>query len=273
VGRRSAALAPDISGARVQGCAEKGGSRRVVRVTVLGSGDAFGSGGRLHSAYLVESETATFVLDCGPTILQSLKRTGRDPAALDFVVLSHLHGDHFGGVPFLFMEYLYESPRTRPFAVYGPAGVEPRVRALFSALYEKSASEPFAYSLRWTELRADTPETVRGVRILPFVVPHVSELVAFAYRVEVEGRVIVYSGDSAWTEKFVEQTRGADLFLCECSTYETRLDIHLSYPEIAARAADLGCRRLVLSHLGAEPLRRLPELSLECAVDGMTIDL
>jgi ribonuclease BN (tRNA processing enzyme) len=45
--------------------------------------------------------------------------------------------------------------------------------------------------------------------------------------------VIVYSGDSAWTDDFVQQTRGADLFLCECSTYETRLSIHVSYPEIA----------------------------------------
>ena len=47
---------------------------------------------------------------------------------------------------------------------------------------EKSASEPFAYPVRWVELRADATETVRGVRILPFVVPHVTELVAFAYR-------------------------------------------------------------------------------------------
>ena len=51
---------------------------------------------------------------CGPSILQALKRSGRDPGAVDFVLLSHLHGDHFGGVPFLFMEYRYEEPRSRP---------------------------------------------------------------------------------------------------------------------------------------------------------------
>jgi len=64
----------------------------VVRVTVLGSGDAFGSGGRLHSGYLVEGRTRTFLLDCGPSILQALKRVERDPGAIDFVLLSHLHG-------------------------------------------------------------------------------------------------------------------------------------------------------------------------------------
>lgn len=245
----------------------------MVRVTVLGSGDAFGSGGRLHSAYLVEGGGATFLLDCGPTVLQSLKRLGRDPGMLDFVVLSHLHGDHFGGVPFLYMEYLYENRRTRPLTVYGPAGVGARVQDLFRALYQKSASEVLPFPLAYRELEADAPTVVNGVRLLPFAVPHVSELVAFGFRVEVGGRRIVYSGDSAWTEKFVEHTRGADLFLCECSTYETRLDIHLSYPEIAAHAAALGCRRLVLSHLGREPLGRLAELSLECAWDGTTIDL
>src|SRR5882724_4786828 len=74
------------------------------QVTVLGSGDAFGSGGRLNSAYLVESPGATFMVDCGTTVLQGLKRSGVDPARIDFICLSHLHGDHFGGVPFLFMD-------------------------------------------------------------------------------------------------------------------------------------------------------------------------
>jgi ribonuclease BN (tRNA processing enzyme) len=94
----------------------------MVRVTVLGSGDAFGSGGRFHSAHLVEAPGATFLLDCGPTVLQSLKRSGNDPGRLDFALISHLHGDHFGGVPFLFMEYRYASPRTRPFTLVGPPG-------------------------------------------------------------------------------------------------------------------------------------------------------
>ena len=242
-------------------------------MTVLGSGDAYGSGGRLHSAYLVEADGVTFLLDCGPTILQAMKRTGRDPGTIDFVVLSHLHGDHFGGLPFLFMEYHWERPRTRPFAIYGPADTERRVHAAYVALYEKSAGEPFRYPMRYEELRADCPQAIGAVRVVPFAVPHVSELVSLGYRIEVGGRTILYSGDSAWTDEFVARAQGVDLFLCECSTYETRLDIHVSYPEIAARAASLGCRRLLLSHLGSEPLRHLGELNLECARDGMTLDL
>ena len=245
----------------------------MVRVTVLGSGDAYGSGGRLHSAYLIEAANRTFLLDCGPTILQALKRVGRSTSALDLILLSHHHGDHFGGVPFLFLEYLYESPRTRPLTVCGPPGTEERVRTLWGALYRKSASEPLPFPVHYEEFTPGTPRVLDGVRVLPFAVRHTPDLLAFAYRIEVGGRTILYSGDAAWTDEFVVQARGADLFLCECSTYETRLDIHIAYPEIAARARDLGCRRLVLSHLGSEPLRRLEELNLECARDGMTLDL
>jgi len=245
----------------------------VPRVTVLGSGDAYGSGGRFHSAYLVEGAGRTFLVDCGPTILQALKRVQRDPGTIDFVLLSHHHGDHFGGVPFLFMEYLYEKPRTRPLTIYGPPGTDERVATLFSALYSHSAQQRLPFSLHYEVMTPGARRTIDGVTVLPFAVPHTPDLTALAYRVEVDGRTILYSGDSAWTEEFIAQSRNADLFLCECSTYETRLSIHVAYPEIAARARDLGCRRLLLSHLGSEPLRHRGELTLECAEDGMTIDL
>jgi ribonuclease BN (tRNA processing enzyme) len=245
-----------------------------VQVTVLGSGDAFGAGGRLHSAYLVESAGATFLVDCGATVLQGLKRAGVDPARVDFVCLSHLHGDHFGGVPFLFLDFLYESRRDRPITIYGPEGTQARVNALFAALYQRQATQTPPYPVTFAELEpGPTTTTAQGVSIEAFAVPHVAELVCFGFRIRVGGRTIVYSGDTGWTDAFVERTRGADLFICECSTFETRLDIHIAYPDIAARASTLGCRRLILSHLGAEPLRRRGEINLEVAEDGMVIGL
>jgi ribonuclease BN (tRNA processing enzyme) len=245
----------------------------MVKVTILGCGDAFGAGGRLHSSYLVQTPQTTFLVDCGPTILQALKRLRIDPGRIDFVVVSHLHGDHFGGLPFLYMEYRYEAPRTRPLAVYGPSDTAARTQRLFEALYEKSALEPMNFPLTYEELTAGTARTVADVRIMPFAVPHVSELSCFGYRFEADGRALVYSGDSAWSDDFITHARGADLFLCECSTFEPSVPIHISYREIAAHAREIECRRIVLTHLGAEPLRRQREISLECARDGMTLEL
>src|SRR5437870_12123091 len=164
---------------RIRYARDGGGSRlcgggkatHVVRVTVLGSGDAFGSGGRLHSAYLVETPRHTFLLDCGPTILQAFKRSGRDPGAVDFVLLSHLHGDHFGGLPFLFMEYRFEEPRSRPLAVYGPPGTERRVRGLFAALFERIAAEPPPFPLRYEEGGGGAGLAPDGGRGPPFPLP------------------------------------------------------------------------------------------------------
>lgn len=244
----------------------------MVRVTVLGSGDAFGSGGRLHSGYLVEAGDHTFLVDCGPSVLQGLKRACIDTARIDFVLLTHLHGDHFGGVPFLLLEYVYENPRTRPLEIVGPPGTEQRCRGLYEALYQRIAREPSPYPVRYRELQP-APVTHESVRIAPFVVPHAEELTCFGYRLDVDGRSMLFSGDTGWTEELVARSQGVDLFICECTTYETQLDLHLSYPEIARRAADFGCRRLVLSHLGSEPLARLSELTIECASDGLQIDL
>lgn len=244
-----------------------------VRVTVLGSGDAFGAGGRLHSGYLVESAGATFLVDCGATVLHGLKRAGIDPARIDFVCLSHLHGDHFGGIPFLFMDFLYVSGRRRPLTVFGPTDTQRRVQVLFAGLYERQAADSLPFDVTYVELPHARVIEAQGVRIEAFAVPHVTELVCYGYRIDVGGKSLVYSGDTAWTDDFIARTRGVDLFVCECSTFETHLDIHVAYPEIAARAARLGCRRLVLSHLGDETLRRRSEITLELAEDGMVIEL
>jgi ribonuclease BN (tRNA processing enzyme) len=82
-----------------------------MRLHVLGCGDAFGSGGRHQSAYLFEASDRLFLLDCGPTALLAMKRAGFAPRDLDAIILSHLHGDHFGGLPFFMIEYLYQQKR------------------------------------------------------------------------------------------------------------------------------------------------------------------
>ena len=103
-----------------------------MKLHILGCGDAFGSGGRNNSGYLIESGEKLFLLDCGPTTLLAMKRAGFSPGRLDAVFLSHLHGDHCGGLPFFFIDYLYEHPRECPLHIAGPEQTEDRVRGFFS---------------------------------------------------------------------------------------------------------------------------------------------
>src|SRR5207249_6024489 len=91
-------------------------------LTVLGSGDAFGSGGRNQSGYLVQARGFCMLMDCGVTTLVSLKRHRVDPTSLDLVLLTHLHGDHVAGLPFLFHDFKHAGFRKSPLRVAGPRG-------------------------------------------------------------------------------------------------------------------------------------------------------
>lgn len=244
-----------------------------MRVTVLGAGDAFCNGGRRQSSYLVENGDATFLLDCGATTLLALKTLQLSADRLDFVAISHLHGDHFGGLPFLFLEYLYERPRSRPFIVAGPPGTKDRVWALHRAMYRELSKRPMCFPLEFCELSPGQPQTISGVELFPFRVPHQEKDISLGYRVTANGKSLLYSGDCGWNEELVQYSQGVDLFICECCYFHSQTNFHISYPTIAAESQRLGCKRLLLSHLGREVLERMDEVLLECAYDGLIVDV
>ena len=74
-----------------------------MRLQFLGSGDAFGSGGRFNMCILVESEATRFLVDCGASSLIAMKRLGVSPNSIDTILITHLHADHFGGLPFFIL--------------------------------------------------------------------------------------------------------------------------------------------------------------------------
>jgi ribonuclease BN (tRNA processing enzyme) len=243
------------------------------RIIFLGTGDAFSAGGRYQAAYLIQGADGSTLLDCGPATLTSMKRHGLQSAQIDTVVLSHFHGDHFAGLPFLFLEYVYVEPRTRPLKIAGPPGVEERVRAIFRAMYAESADEPLPYELQFIEVRPGKELVFDGRRIECFPVPHQEHPPSYGYEIRSAGRKIVYSGDTGWTEELLLHAENSDLFICECSFFETRLETHLDYPGIAENFERFGSKRIVLTHLGQEVLRRRSEVELEVAHDGLAVDL
>jgi len=100
-----------------------------MRVRFLGSGDAFGSGGRLQTCILLESGDFRCLVDCGASSLIALKRAAIDPNDIDTLLITHLHGDHFGGIPFLVLDGQF-ARRSRRLLVAGPPGVAERVTQL-----------------------------------------------------------------------------------------------------------------------------------------------
>jgi len=244
-----------------------------VRLTFLGTGDAFSARGRHQAGYLVRAADSAFLLDCGAGTLTAMKRQQIDAAPIDTVLISHLHGDHFAGLPFLFLEYTYEQPRDRPLRIAGPPGTEERVWTLYRAAYRELAEHPLPFAVEFTELIPGVPQTLGPVHIEPFRVPHQRHEISLGLRVRVADRTLLYSGDTGWTEELVTRSHGVDLFLCECSFFETRVDFHLDYPRLAEQRARFGAQRMILTHLGREVWARAPEVEIEMATDGLTIEI
>ncbi len=249
-----------------------------IQIQFLGSGDAFGSGGRLQTCLLVTTPSGRVLVDCGASSLIGLRRQGIDPAALDAVLLSHLHGDHFGGIPFLVLDAQLISRRTRPLTILGPPGVEQRVLAAMEALFPGSTQVQRHFEMVFREWREGQPEALRELQATPYPVQHPSGAPPFALRLECQGRVVTYSGDTEWCAGLAEAAHGADLFICEGYSFDKPIKFHLSVQTLREHLPALACRRVILTHMSQDVLSRLPlpELAaagIETAEDGLVVEV
>jgi len=241
-----------------------------VRVWILGSGDAFGTGGRMQSCVLLERGETAALLDCGASSLIALKRFGVDPGRVAAVAVSHFHGDHFGGLPFLLLDQRF-AHRAAPLVVAGPPGIAARVRTAFDASYPGSA-ETIPFPVEYVEL-GERPGEVAWLRVRAFAADHTPGTAARVLRIEVDGVIVAYSGDTAWTDGLARAADGADLLICEALSFAKPLPHHLSHATLAEHRDALRCGRIVLTHAGPEMLARRAESAFELADDGWSIEL
>jgi len=247
-----------------------------MQLTVIGCGDAFGAGSRLQTSFCVRSGPSTFLIDCGATSLIGMRRLGISPNDIDTVFVSHLHGDHFGGLPWLLIDAKYVSNRTRPLVVTGPKGIEARFTTLAEALYPNATTAMRGFDLIFVEYEERMPIEVEGVMVTPFEVKHPSGAPPYALRFDVEGKVLSFTGDTGWVEVLCDVARDADLFISECFQYDVTLPIHLDYKTIDVNYDRLGAKRVLLTHMGEAMLAELGRVDAArylIAEDGMTLDL
>ena len=244
-----------------------------MQLRFVGCGDALGSGGRFNTCFHVTGNSVNFLIDCGASSLPALKRLGVAREAIDLILITHFHGDHFGGLPFLLLDAQF-TRRARPLVIAGPAGIETRLANLMEALFEHSSKTKQRFDLSVIALEPEQSRTFGEVKVTPYPVVHGESGGPFlAYRIEAEGRVIAYSADTEWTDMLIPAARGADLFIAEAYYYDKIVKNHLSLKTLEAHLPEINAKRLVLTHMSEDMLARLSELPYLAAEDGMAVEL
>src|SRR5213082_958281 len=228
-----------------------------MQLRFVGCGDALGSGGRFNTCFHITGARVNFLIDCGASSLPALKRLGIARDEIDLILITHFHGDHFAGLPFLLLDAQF-SRRGRPLVIAGPEGIEMRLTQVMEALFEHSSKTRQRFDLSVVALKPEQARSFGAVKVTPFPVVHGESGGPFlAYRIEAEGRVIAYSADTEWTETLVPAARGADLFIAEAYYYDKIVKNHLSLKTLEAHLAEISAKRLVLTHMSEDMLGRL----------------
>jgi hypothetical protein len=159
-----------------------------VELLVAGAGDAFGSGGRLQTCFCLSGAGPRVLIDCGTTALIGLKRADVDPNDVEAIVVSHLHGDHFGGIPFFVLDGQFRH-RERDLLVAGPPGTSERLRVAMDAFFPGSPGIERRFRLDVVELCPGEPTAVGPAIVTGFEVMHASGAPALSVRVGYGGHV------------------------------------------------------------------------------------
>lgn len=242
-------------------------------VRFIGSGDSFGSGGRFQTCILGDIGGKRFLIDCGASSLIAMRAQGIDPNTIDAILLTHMHGDHCAGVPFLLIDAMLSSKRQRALVVAGPAGTAVQMEILREALFPGSHAMKPKFPYEYMQLAAGRRNEVAGLAVTPYPALHTPETSPTMLRVECCGKVITYTGDTDWTEALVAAANGADLLISECYFYDKPIRMHMNYATLTKHLARLNAKSVILTHMSTDMLGHVHEIPERCATDGMVVPL
>jgi ribonuclease BN (tRNA processing enzyme) len=247
-----------------------------MKLTVIGCGDAFGSGGRFNTCFMIDAAGKRLLLDCGASSLVALKARGIDLNSIDGVMLSHLHGDHFGALPFFLLDSQYLARRDNPLAIFGPPGTKARLTAAMEVFFPDSSKTKWRFALEVGEITPDVPDEILGLAVRTTTVTHNSGAPSTAVRLSDERKTLTYSGDTEWTDALIAISAGADLFVCECYEYARDLTGHLSFAKLKEKRALFDVRRMMLTHMNPTMIAHAGEArdaGYLLAEDGLSIEV
>ena len=145
-----------------------------MQVTFVGTADAFGSGGRAHTCLRLDHGGRAMMIDFGAGSIVGWRKLGFSFNEIDGLLITHLHGDHFGGLPFLLLEAQFVDPRDKPLPIFGPPGLRSRLAMAMEAFFPGTTGIKWRFPWEIHEIAPPSRETTAGFQVSTTEVIHAS---------------------------------------------------------------------------------------------------
>ena len=248
-----------------------------IQIHLIGTGTAFHAGGRGSACTLLVGGAAEPVLvDIGPTAVAAAQGFGIDLGRIGHVFITHLHGDHIAGWPFLLLNLALCDRRSRRLQVHGPPGCREALEGLARICYgDLLASPRLGFQVSYQEIPVHLG-IHRGFSPPVDVVPVDHHPSSLGYRFRLGRHRVAVTGDTRWCGGLEVLARDSDVLILECTSVEPGEGAHLSLSELRGKIDRLKAGRFVLVHPTddvAADLAKRPIPGVIAARDGMVIEL
>jgi ribonuclease BN (tRNA processing enzyme) len=140
-------------------------------------------------------------------------------------------------------------------------------------MFPGSSTTPRRFAVQTIDLPPGHTSTVSGITVSTWQADHPSGAPALIIRLNLAGKTVAYTGDTAWTSALIDAAAGADLLIAEAYCLDKNIPYHLRHADLTAHRDHLTAKRTILTHMSADVLDHQDQLSFEPAHDGLVIDL
>ena len=255
-----------------------------MKLTVLGSGTSIPHPKRSSSGYWLETGGGTLLLDCSAAVPLRMAQEKLDWPNLDAIWISHFHLDHCAGLsPFLAGTKHVEQmkTRTKPLRIFGPTGIKKLMTGFNDANNYRLLEQAFPVEIIEIE-ELEKFDILPGVEAVAMSTPHTGESHAIHIR-DIDGKTLVYSADTGFSEAVGSIANMVDLFILECTFLRDKpVKKHLELAEAIFLIRKAHPKQAILTHFYPvwdevnfdDELRKFdPMCQVIEAVDGLTLEV
>jgi ribonuclease BN (tRNA processing enzyme) len=217
------------------------------------------------TSFLIKAGKETFLFETGPGIVGQLLKLHISCSQIDSVFISHAHFDHFLDFPYLFLRSLetYKGLSMQPLQLISTSQVFKLTSYLFENCYE---GIPLSKLVKFLEASTFEFSSFRVGSFSVITAPVKHTLPTIGCRIEINGKILAYSGDTIYTQNLVKLAKGADILICEAMASSSnpplqqiaKALLHGTAYEAGKMAEEAKVKKLILIH--ADPSERKEEL-------------